>query len=36
MFCHQCEQTPKGGCQVIGVCGKNEDIASLQDIIVYG
>ncbi|WP_227936373.1 hydroxylamine reductase [Alkalihalobacillus deserti] len=35
MFCHQCEQTPSGGCQIIGVCGKNEDIASLQDTIVF-
>ncbi|MBO8138634.1 MAG: hypothetical protein H0Z40_10975, partial [Desulfotomaculum sp.] len=31
MFCYQCEQTPKGGCTKIGVCGKNLDIASLQD-----
>lgn len=36
MFCHQCEQTPKGGCKVIGVCGKDETIASLQDILVFG
>jgi len=36
MFCYQCEQTPKGGCTKIGVCGKNEDIASLQDTIVFG
>ncbi|WP_096200885.1 hydroxylamine reductase [Bacillus sp. FJAT-45350] len=35
MFCHQCEQTPTGGCQIVGVCGKNEDIASLQDTIVF-
>lgn len=35
MFCHQCEQTPTGGCKVIGVCGKNEEIASLQDTIVF-
>ncbi|MBD1373334.1 hydroxylamine reductase [Hazenella sp. IB182357] len=35
MFCHQCEQTPANGCQVIGVCGKNETIASLQDILVF-
>ncbi|MFS1511712.1 hydroxylamine reductase [Chengkuizengella sp. SCS-71B] len=35
MFCYQCEQTPSGGCNVIGVCGKNETIASLQDIIVF-
>lgn len=36
MFCYQCSQTPKGGCTKIGVCGKNEDIASLQDTIVFG
>ncbi|MEC2661920.1 hydroxylamine reductase [Bacillus cereus] len=36
MFCYQCEQTPAGGCKVMGVCGKNETIASLQDTIVFG
>ncbi|MCF6096964.1 hydroxylamine reductase [Thermovorax subterraneus] len=36
MFCYQCEQTPKGGCTKIGVCGKNEDISSLQDMIILG
>jgi len=36
MYCHQCEQTPKGGCTQVGVCGKNEDIASLQDILIFG
>lgn len=36
MFCYQCEQTPKGGCTRAGVCGKNEDIASLQDTIILG
>ncbi|WP_134700526.1 hydroxylamine reductase [Ammoniphilus sp. YIM 78166] len=35
MFCYQCEQTPTGGCKVVGVCGKNEDIASLQDTIIF-
>ncbi|GMB08280.1 hydroxylamine reductase [Thermolongibacillus altinsuensis] len=35
MFCHQCEQTPMGGCTVVGVCGKDETIASLQDTIVF-
>ncbi|UIO41542.1 hydroxylamine reductase [Brevibacillus brevis] len=35
MFCYQCEQTPTGGCKVIGVCGKNEDLASIQDIIIF-
>ena len=37
MFCNQCEETAKGtGCTVRGVCGKNEDIQSLQDILVCG
>jgi hydroxylamine reductase len=36
MYCDQCEQTPIGGCTKVGVCGKNEDIASLQDIIIFG
>lgn len=37
MFCRQCEQTASGtGCTVKGVCGKNEDIASLQDILLLG
>jgi len=36
MFCNQCEETIKGGCTQIGVCGKNEDISSLQDTIIYG
>ena len=35
MFCYQCEQTAKGtGCTTAGVCGKNEDIASLQDTLI--
>ncbi|HBT47707.1 MAG TPA: hydroxylamine reductase [Peptococcaceae bacterium] len=37
MFCYQCEQTAGGtGCTKVGVCGKNEDIASLQDTLVFG
>jgi len=37
MFCHQCEQTAKGvACTVRGVCGKDEDIQSLQYMILYG
>ncbi|MGI6596400.1 MAG: hydroxylamine reductase [bacterium] len=36
MFCYQCEQTAGGtGCTKVGVCGKNEDIASLQDALIY-
>lgn len=36
MFCYQCEQTPQGGCTKVGVCGKDENIASLQDTIIFG
>ncbi|MDD5644985.1 MAG: hydroxylamine reductase [bacterium] len=37
MFCYQCEQTAGGkGCTVQGVCGKNPDIQSLQDILLFG
>jgi len=36
LFCNQCEQTPVGGCTVVGVCGKDETISSLQDTIIYG
>jgi len=37
MFCYQCEQTVGGtGCTKIGVCGKNEDIQSLQDTLLFG
>lgn len=37
MFCNQCEQTAKGtGCTQSGVCGKNEDLQSLQDLLVFG
>ena len=37
MFCYQCEQTAKGtGCTTVGVCGKNEDVASLQDTLIIG
>ncbi len=36
MFCYQCEQTAKGtGCTVMGVCGKNPEVATLQDLLVY-
>ena len=36
MFCYQCEQTAGGtGCTKVGVCGKNEDIQSLQDILIF-
>ncbi len=36
MFCNQCEQAAKGeGCTKIGVCGKEPDVADLQDLLVY-
>ncbi|MEW6052297.1 MAG: hydroxylamine reductase [Nitrospirota bacterium] len=36
MFCYQCEQTAKGqGCTNVGVCGKQPDVAALQDLLVY-
>jgi hydroxylamine reductase len=36
MFCFQCEQTAKGeGCTKIGVCGKQPDVAALQDLLLY-
>ncbi|MGO9020100.1 MAG: hydroxylamine reductase [Syntrophobacteraceae bacterium] len=36
MFCYQCEQTAKGqGCDKIGVCGKQSEVAELQDLLVY-
>jgi hydroxylamine reductase len=36
MFCNQCEQTAKGeGCIKIGVCGKQPDVADLQDLLIY-
>jgi hydroxylamine reductase len=37
MFCYQCEQAAQGtGCTKIGVCGKQPDVAALQDLLVYG
>lgn len=37
MFCYQCEQTAGGtGCVKSGVCGKDPDIQSLQDILLFG
>ena len=37
MYCNQCEQTSQGtGCTEIGVCGKDPDMQSLQEILLYG
>ncbi|TCK92761.1 hydroxylamine reductase [Natranaerovirga hydrolytica] len=36
MFCYQCQETAKGtGCEVVGVCGKNAEVANLQDLLIY-
>lgn len=36
MFCYQCQEAAKGtGCEVKGVCGKNEEVAKLQDLVIY-
>ncbi len=36
MFCFQCQEAAKGtGCTIAGVCGKKEDTAGLQDLLVY-
>ncbi len=35
MFCYQCEQAAKGkGCSVSGVCGKDKNVAALQDLLI--
>lgn len=36
MFCFQCQEASKGtGCTVKGVCGKTDDVANLQDLLVW-
>lgn len=36
MFCFQCQEASKGtGCEIIGVCGKNPEVAKLQDLLIY-
>ncbi len=36
MFCYQCQETIKNtGCTKAGACGKKEQIANLQDLLVY-
>ena len=36
MFCYQCQETAGGkGCTVRGVCGKPEEVAKLQDLLIY-
>lgn len=37
MYCNQCEQTSNGtGCVDVGVCGKDADVQSLQETLLYG
>ena len=36
MFCYQCQETAKNtGCTVRGVCGKTDETANLQDLLIY-
>lgn len=36
MFCYQCQETANNqGCKVVGVCGKKEDTANMQDLLVF-
>ncbi len=36
MFCYQCQETAGNkGCSKVGVCGKNESVANLQDLLIY-
>ena len=36
MFCYQCQETAKGsGCTIKGVCGKTDDVAKMQDLLIY-
>jgi hydroxylamine reductase len=36
MFCFQCQETAKGtGCVTRGVCGKTDDVAQMQDLLVW-
>ena len=36
MFCYQCQETAGGkGCMYAGVCGKQPDVAAMQDLLIY-
>ena len=36
MFCYQCQEAARGvGCDTRGVCGKTEEVAKLQDLLIY-
>ena len=40
MFCYQCEMSAEKGCgsknQTLGTCGKDENLARLQDMMIFG
>lgn len=36
MFCYQCQETGNGkGCTAMGICGKTDETANLQDLLIY-
>ncbi len=36
MFCYQCQEAAKNiGCTVKGICGKDEEVAKLQDVLIH-
>lgn len=36
MFCYQCQETAGcKGCTMVGICGKQPDVAAMQDLLVY-
>jgi len=36
MFCFQCQEAAKGtGCTIKGVCGKEPELASIMDVLMY-
>ena len=36
MFCNQCQETAKNtGCTINGVCGKKEETANIQDLLIF-
>ena len=36
MFCYQCQEAAKGvACTIKGVCGKDDEVSNLQDLLIY-
>jgi len=36
MYCNQCQETAKNtACTIRGVCGKTEEVAAMQDLLIY-